>query len=226
MKLPALFALILIASIACAGAKSATTPVELLGCGNKSICIRMLIDVAPDNCSQIIVSPICDTEADESPDGYTTFHLHFQGKLKGQLKEIDSIFKGYTDGITCTAFGQGYVGFLGYTAAGNPIINSSAGAIEIVDSRLEIGCERCLVVHDKKTGKVIAELRSPGYDLLLTGYKPTEFFYDAPSGVNIKSGALCMRVEDGKPVSKVPLARCESSTQSNQQITFKGESCS
>lgn len=219
-------AVLAIFALYCAGtsASDITPPIKLLDCEKASACVSMLLDVAPDAEQSVIVSPR-DADAAESPDGNTDFHVRFEGRLKGKTQTIEATFTGYTEGIHCTSFGQGTVGFLGYSDSGNPIINSSAGPIEVTDARVKVGCDHCMVVHDAKTGKAIAAYRSPGYDLLLTGHKSEDFSYDLPGGYNIKSGNVCLRVPDTGPVKSVYPERC-AAPRKELSIELKGEACS
>ena len=198
-------------------------PVELKDCDANSKCVSMLLDVDPESESAIIISPK-DIDSAQSSDGYTLFHVRFEGRLKGKTQTVEATFQGYTDGIHCTAFGQGTVGFLGYSGSGDPIINSSAGPIEVTDARLKVGCADCLVVHDSKTDKSIVSLRSPGFDTSLTGHKPADFFYDTPGGYNVKSGSMCLRVQDKGPVQSVYPERCEALPKA-VKLEFKDEAC-
>lgn len=188
-------------------ASDGVASIELKDCEEKAPCVSMLLDIKPGDSSAVIVSSQ-DKETVEDANGYTVFKIRFQGILSGKTQTIEATFKGYTAGIDCTSFGQGTIGFLGYSATGSPIIASSAGPIEVIDKRLEVGCEHCLVLHDAKTGKVIGTFRSPGYDLTLTDVGPSDFSYDLPGGYNVKQGAMCLRVQDSGPVQSVYPERC------------------
>ena len=190
-----------------ASAAGSASVVELEDCGNNPVCVSMLIDVKPSDQSSVILSSQ-DMQDPEDANGYTLFHLRFEGKVQGVSQTIEATFKGYTAGIDCTSFGQGSVGFLGYSPAGNPMIASSVGPIEVTDKRLEIGCDHCVVAHDAKTGKVIGSFRSPGFDLTLTGAVPSDFTYDLQGGYNLKQGAMCLRIQDNGPVQSVYPERC------------------
>lgn len=181
--------------------------IELKGCDKASACVPMLIDVKPNDKS-IIIASSQDMKNSQDANGYTLFHLRFEGKVNGSSQIIEASFKGYTDGIDCTSFGQGSVGFLGYSTADNPIIASSAGPIEVTDKRLEIGCDHCVVARDTATGKIIGTFRSPGYDLTLTDAAPSDFTYDLQGGYNLKQGPMCLRIQDSSPVQSVYPERC------------------
>jgi hypothetical protein len=225
MKSMVFISILLALSSSQAVASDITPSIELLGCDKGSACVSMLLDVPNDSVQDVIISPKDkDVEATEDSQGDTTFHVRFEGRLKGKTETIDATFKGYTEGIHCTAFGQGTVGLLGYSASGNPIINSSAGPIEIVDSRIDVGCDHCLIVEDSKTGKTVATFHSPGYDLSITGYRAEEFSFDLPGGYNVKAGEMCLRVQDKGPVQSVYPERC--SPPSKTKIKFEGEACS
>ena len=207
-------------------ASDVTPSIELLDCAKDSACVSMLLDVSDDFTRSVIISPQTeDFDEVQDSEGNTTFHVRFEGRLKGKTGTIDATFKGYTDGIHCTAFGQGTVGLLGYSDSGNPIINSSAGPIEVIDTKIDVGCDHCLMVQDAKTGKAVATFRSPGYDLLLTGYRAEDFFFDSPGGYNVKTGTSCLRVQDKGPVLSVYPERCAAQTK-KLKIELKGEACS
>lgn len=214
--------------LCCFRAVAADVPpsIVLVGCDKGSSCVSMLLDV-PDNSAQaVIISPKDqDVEAAQGPNGYTSFHIRFEGRVNGKIGTIDAIFTGYTDGIHCTAFGQGTVGFLGYSDSGNPIIKSSVGPIEVTDSRIHIGCEHCLLVNDTKTGNALASFKSPGYDLALTGHRDEDFSFDLPGGYNVKTGPTCLRVQDKGPVQSVNPERC-SVPRNEIKIEIKGDDCS
>lgn len=188
-------------------ASESATSIELKDCEERTPCVSMLLDVKPGNSDAVILSSQ-HKEDPEDANGYTLFKIRFDGILNGKAQKIEATFKAYTAGIDCTSFGQGPIGFLGYSATGNPIVYSSAGPIEVTDKWLEVGCEHCLVLHDAKTGKVMGTFRSPGYDLTLTDVGPSDFAYDLPGGYNVKRGAMCVRVQDWGPVQSVYPERC------------------
>jgi hypothetical protein len=104
-----------------------------------------------------------------SAPGYTDFELSVQGRLPGESDgPYTLVFRGYTDGMECTDFGQGNVWVFGFTARGHPVISTSLGPLEITDESLSVGCPGCIQVEIERE---IRRYTSPAWDLSLTGHR-------------------------------------------------------
>ena len=95
--------------------------------------------------------------------------------------------------MQCTDFGQSSAAVLGIKNS-NPIVETSHGQLEIIDSSLSVGCSDCIQIINEETKEIEHKYYSPGWDLILTGHKNSNFSYDRNGHVYISSGGKCLKI--------------------------------
>ncbi|HEV7164141.1 MAG TPA: hypothetical protein VGO35_01980 [Gammaproteobacteria bacterium] len=179
----------------------------------------MLLDVSEPDEKDLIANRT------EAPDGNTLFEINITGIIGGKNAPLTVYFTGYTDGIECTAFGQGTVGFLGFSNSGNPIIKTSIGPLEILDKKLLVGCKNCIERLDKNK-EITAKYPTPSWDLMLTGNKETDFSIGTDGKEYMRHGAKCLWLPQNDLIHEVSPAMCASMSPVKAQIRIKTGSCS
>jgi hypothetical protein len=160
LKGPTYLALALVA-VASATATAQTLQVQTT-CRGNSACAKMTIDAASP-AELTVVGP-------QNTAGYTMFELRVRGALAGEPETEHRLrLSGYTDGIQCGRFGQATAAVVGHGTGGAPVVLTDRGPLEIRDTVLEVGCRACAHIHEASTERLVATLRTPGWDLTLAG---------------------------------------------------------
>ena len=144
-------------------------------------CIEMLLD-APS------LAAILRAESPMDSIGHSELTLAVDGHFESA--EVGSHilrFRAFRDGIACSAFGQGNAAVVGYGAAGEPILLTTAGAFTVAHSGLTAGCKDCLKVRGSA-----AAFPTPSWDLVLTGHKPEQFAFLKTGEPVLKNDSGCI----------------------------------
>lgn len=78
---------------------------------------------------------------------------------------------------------------LGYSGEGHPIILTSAGELEIMDSLIGVGCPNCAELRTVPGYRVAGRLPTPAWDLWALGYDPRTFGYSDTGALYVPDGA-------------------------------------
>ncbi len=191
--------------------------ITLMDCGKETKCIPMQLNLSDAKKQEVAVGK------KDLPGGYTQFALKVRGNLGGKSALLTVYFKGYTDGIDCSSFGQGNVGFLGNSSAGNPIVTTSSGPLEILDQDLIVGCKDC-IQDAKQAGK--ATYLSTSWDLTLTNKKESDFIVDKAGNEFIQQDSNCLLVPKNDLLRIVQPAICSSKNPDIVPVKISNESCS
>jgi hypothetical protein len=147
---------------------SATASAQALrveaSCPQAATCVRMELD-AEDSVVRAL--------GQEDGEGYTIFSLRVFGALNAALAQTHELrVRGYTGGMTCSAFGQAAAAVIGNGPGGVPIIQTDRGPLALLDSALRIGCRKCARVRAADSDSLVATLRTPAWDLTMVGGRP------------------------------------------------------
>lgn len=201
---------------------SVAAPLKLLNdCPDTlDTCVEMLLNLGDRLYGKI--DPYRDFAQGEMDEmGYLEFIIPVKGRLNGADAVTHRLsFRSYTDGINCGDFGQSYVASLGFSNAGNPVLLSSAGLLELVDSSFEVGCSECGGLFSKSTGERVLDFTTPSWDMTLVGLTASmenHFFFDDDARVflNHNSGSKmprCLQVGDDKMFRVADAANCTTTT--------------
>ena len=190
--------------------------ITILDCDNEIRCIPMELDISDAKKQEVVVSK------KELSNGYTLFELKLHGNLKGKSALLTVYFKGYTDGIECSGFGQGNAGFLGNSLAGNPIVRTSSGPLELLGQDLTVGCKDC-IREAKNDGK---SYLSTSLDLTLTNKKESDFTVDKTGNQFIQQSTSCLLVPKNQLLKLSQPVMCGSKNTNSIPIKIRTESCS
>ena len=155
-------------------------------------------------------------------DDWTDFVLAIEGRLNGADVQPHSVmFRSFTGGLECTAFGQGEVAVVGYSPDEHPLVLTDAGELEIVSApKLEVGCKDCLRLIDKKTERVIASHDTPSWDPWLDRYGRLAYHYNASGEVFFRDGVTCLQVSPKMRFKAVDLRNCTSDLQETDSSDY------
>ena len=189
---------------------------EMVPC-QSSGCVLMILDLGSAPKDHTVV------DRKRRDDGFTDFTLHVRGRLdSGDIQSFTLLFRGYTDGIHCSDFGQGNVWVSGFSSALNPILSTSLGMLEVTDNSLRVGCSDCLTVEVDGASR---RFTSPSWDLTLTGHGPGDFFSDDAGNAYVRQGAACVQLFSDSEFRVVSNDHCSSTAMSRTNVAIRHGAC-
>jgi hypothetical protein len=146
--------------------------------------------------------------------GYSSFPLTLRGHLETRPQDSTSIIiRGYTAGLTCSAFGQARAAVVGYTADRDPILLTTMGRFVVRDSVLQVGCPTCGRLLARSGGDTVAFIRTPGWDLPVAGHRHLAFGYGDDGSLYVATGRGCVALPLTGDFEMVDEGRCEAANQ-------------
>jgi hypothetical protein len=206
-------------SIAGSARGETSLPVLLQKCGSTPACIPMLLDKSA-KAGKIVIS------SREPPDGYTEFTLKVRGRLAGgDAADLRVLFRGFTDGIACSEFGQGNVAVLGFTTTSHPVVLTDRGALVLEDDELVVGCPGCANVVETHSGKVVGTFTSPAWDLTLAGFHDDSFFVGSAGELYLRSESACLPLSEVGLFTGVDIERCRAIPSGKFRVELERWAC-
>ncbi len=172
---------------------------------NQSACLEMNFDISlSSDISSILVNEDITTR------GYATYTLKLKGSLNNSEEDIhEIIFESYKGGMNCSEFGVANVAVKGYSLAGNPILMTSKGALELTDTNVQIGCKDCLGII-KENSDVVESFDTPHFDLRRVKLDPFSFALSSEGSLFIrKDSEECILFNSKGNFTLADNSRCE-----------------
>jgi hypothetical protein len=193
------FSLILIVPL---GSARAEEPMRFMeACDDQSPCLLFVPYLAPDR-RRVFINEPRDVVVRVAPlnDAFTQYELSLRGRLEGGPETQHVVLlKAYTDGISCSAFGQASIPVVGFSHEGHPFALTSEGEFEITESgSLELGCRECLRLLDPDTLESVSSFTTPAWDLRAPGYRRDAFHFNEAGEVFLKTSGRCLQVHDNR----------------------------
>ena len=137
--------------------------------------------------------------------GDTEYTLKLFGKLNKEAeKEHQVKFIGSPG--SCTQFGKGTVGVLGFSSAGNPIVLIDDGSFEITSKFITVGAANLQIVNLNDSKRTLSLSRSVHTD----PYFISRIHFNSSGDVFLLDGTECFQLRKNALFRKVDIKRCES----------------
>ncbi|GAB4375737.1 MAG: hypothetical protein Kow0062_15140 [Acidobacteriota bacterium] len=172
-------------------------------CGGRTACIEMLPNYGSRGSDGVLFRRM------DTGGGYAEFELNVEASSPGGHPAPQMlVLRGWVDGLECCDFGQATVAVLGFSGAGNPILLTDEGPLEVHGGAIEVGCATCARLLDRKTMDVVSVGRTPSWDLRLVSGDEDYLTYDAEGRLYFFKGGRCLRLAPDELFEQVDRERC------------------